>query len=311
MSKKIKIVHYKRASFTDPTISLQSALSAALASASLADDRRQQFTDDEHIYRLINQHKKYSGMLFGQFITYEKGKKQPQVELGTGVSSYPVSTSDPGRNRAFADEIFYFGIRENDLICSQTRSMRTREFEAYLHWLLTENGIVASDVSLYLHDQPPTDVSDKLQQGSVKSLRVGTDITSTSTAGTEESKKTHEISGVGANWLRGVLGIDKFDKLNLSNDLDDANLKIYIEVKFLRKTDEQGQRAIDSIVSSMRHIDGTDYTLKLNNDVTIKGSELSISGTVSTPVLPSGLLDEAVLYKDMHDWLLKTLLENL
>jgi len=312
LASKYRTIHYKRAVLSDPTISLQSALSAALnGDAQHAATRSDPFTESDETFRLINRFESTMGMLFGQFIAYEPGEK-PIITLEENSKFYPLNTADPGRNKAFTEEIFYFGVLENDLVCAQTRSLRSNELETHLAWLLTTcTNTIDDEVTIELVDQPSTEVYERVKNTSVKQIKIGTDLTADEGDDQPAStKKKFHFAGRAGEMIKDLIGISEYDKLKFEEDLDESNLHLTVEVKFLRKTDEEGQKAIDQLASTMRHIDEFDYEMKLTNGGTIKGDDLKVSGKVPVKYSDSGLIDETSLYKDMRDWLHKTLIDN-
>ena len=316
---KNRSVHYKRAVFSDAAYTLQSLLKAALDNkAEHADDRREQFTDDANLFRLINRNLTYSGMLCGQFVAFEPGKRQPRLTLEKDKDYYPLDSHNPGENSAYTEEIFYFGIRGNDLVCSTTRSLKSAEFETHLVWLLTTcTDLVEQDVTLLLVDKPDESVYKKVKKTSVKTIKIGTDIVARQIDNAEKNTSKSEIntnkfnlSGMGADVVRSIIGEEKFDKLSFSDDLDEANLRVKLEVTFLRKTNKEGQKAIDNIASSLRNMDGADYELELLNGGKIKGDDIKINSSFNIKQLSNGLIDENELFKKMNDWLLGNLLKQ-
>lgn len=321
---KPRTIHYKRAVFSEGSENLEALLRAALAPVSdayLAEGRQESFSDDGCSFRLINQTKDFSGMLFGEFVTYEPGKRQPLLDLTQHAKYFPLQTKEPAENQAYADDIFYFGIKGNDLVVAQTRSIKTREFETHLIWLLTTccQSLLNPDATLLLQDQPGNDIYERVANTEAKSLKIGTSLTASRLAdpggGGEGSLQAQSarfsLTGIAGEAIRAVIGSSAYEGLDFSEDLDEANLKVTLELSYLRSTTQEGQRAIDELASSFRHIDGVDYELKLKNGGVVKGEDMKISKRINVTFRNSGLPDLTDLYRKMHDWLLQNLLAQL
>lgn len=314
---KNRKVYYKRAVISDPTITLQSALSAALGGQlRKADNRREQFTEDEEIFRLINRFTTYSNTLFCQFIVYEPSRQQAYLKLEPGKDFYEIDSQSSGDKEAFADDVYYFGVRDNDLACIQTRSIREQQLELHLHWLLTtKTDHVDDDVSLEIINQPDTKIYQTIQNRPAKSIKIGSQLYSesqTSTSQTHEEKKRFNITGKAADLIRTAIGHHEYEKIrSLDDDLDEANLEVNLEIKFNRKTTYSGQDVLDRLASSFRHVDGVDYEVEFKGGSRIKGDVMKISAPVQMQITDKGLVDETDLYRQMHEFLILTLLNQL
>ena len=314
---KNKTVYYKRAIFSDPTITLQSALSAALrGQLRKADNRREEFTENEEIFRLINRFTTYSKTLFCQFIVYEPSRQQAYLKLESGKDFYEIDSQSSGDKEAFADDVYYFGIRDNDLACIQTRSIREQQLESHLHWLLTtKTDYVDDDVLLEIINQPEAKIYQAIQNRSAKSIKIGSQLYSesqTSTPQTHENKKRFNITGIASDLIRTAIGLREYEKIRgLDDDLDEANLEVNLEIKFNRKTTSSGQEVLDRLASSFRHVDDVDYEVDFKGGGRIKGDQMKISAPVVMQLTEKGLVDETDLYKQMHGFLISTLLNQI
>jgi len=107
---------------------------------------------------------------------------------------------------------------------------------------------------------------------------------------------------MGADVIQAALGSDWFNKLDLDSSLDEANLQVTLEITYLRKTTGNGQRMLDNIATSLRHIDEADVKINLHGGGTIKGGDLKLTGSVSVKT-NNGLVDETDLYHQLHLWI--------
>lgn len=313
-NKKYKNAIYNQAIFSDPAINLQTTLQSLLAGAlSKVDDRREVYAGEENegLFRVLNQHDGVGNALFGQFLVYEPGKSQPLVKLEADKEYYELDAKKPSKNEAFSEDIFYFGIRDNHLVCIQTRAISIRTFEKYLFWLLaTKTNAIANDVTMHIISQPPEEVYERVQNNPVRSIKIGTSVLSSAVEeeGGKATTKRFAFSGLTGKVMKAVLDQERFKNLRFEEGFDEANLHLYIEFRFKHKTTEEGQKAVDSVASAFRGIDAEDYELLLKDGGTIKGQEMKISKRVCMTLTPiNGLVIEHDLYKEMHDFLIDTL----
>jgi len=333
-----KIIHYKRAVLTKNHVTLQNLLDEALKAGSNAEkalNRREVINPDDESFRLINHHKNYSGMFFGQLIFFEAGRSQRLITLDDDADYYKIDAitsdaigkqgneqksteEDVKKRREFIDSMLYFGVLDNHIVVMQSAALKSRELETHLSWFLgTCTELINKNSALILQDKPTEDSIKKIEQFPVKSVHLGTSVETRAEqedvakkSADNRDSKTDSMArkvkwipcGMGVDVIQAALGEDWFNQLNLQDSLDDANLQVSLEISYLRRTTSNGQKMLDNIASSLRHIDEADVKIELYGGGTIQGNELKLSGPVSVKTL-NGLVDENDLYNQMHTWL--------
>lgn len=324
-----RVITYKRVVLTGKHEPLQHLLVSALAapaSTAKAAARREPVTEDGSVVRLINRTKVYAGMFFGQFVIFERGRGQPLIETeDDGAEAYPIATittdaigeqEQRQRQREFIESVLYFGAFDNHLLVVQSQALKARDLEAHLSWLLqTRTDKLDRGTALILQDKPPESTIEKVRASSVKSIVIGSPVTTCvvqEPAETRpqpgEARETQSAAvrfmpvGAGADLLRAVMGENWFERINLTDALDEANIRVRLEVTYLKRTTTEGQRVLDTLAASMRHVDDSDVEVVLARGGSIKGDELRLRGTVSVKAI-NGAVDEDDLYHQMHDWL--------
>lgn len=336
MAKTInKTIHYKRATVSGGA-DLQDLLTEILdpqGQAGKASKRKESVNADDGSFRVINHSREYNGVLFCQMIYFEPGKSQAFITIDDDADSYTLDaftndklneasdeeTREKEKHRKeFVDSLLYFGVFENHVVVLQSSALRSRELEAHLGWLIGTFG-AESMVTVILSDQPSQDTYDRIARAPVKKISIGSPVETQPQASDEqESPKPVRPSdeqhldakkvkfypaGRAANILSAAIGADWFDRFDLEDDLDDANLQVSLEITYMRKTTKEGQRVLDNLAVSMRHMSDEDVTVELKGGGTLKGQDLKMSGPISIAKLDNGLLDEGVLYHRMHTWL--------
>ncbi|MCK9394187.1 MAG: hypothetical protein M0Q44_01175 [Methylobacter sp.] len=333
-----KTIHYKRAVITNSQVTLQNLLETAFNSkgkATKAKQRREILNQDDESCRLINHHKDYNGMLFGQLVFFEPGRSQVLITLDDDADFYEIDSITPDsigkendvidgekikKRREFIDSMLYFGVLDNHVVIMQSASLRARELEAHLSWLLgSYTEVMDRNSALILQDKPSEKTVAKIEKSPVKSVHLGTPVETRAqdedqtTISSEESgfaKKVKWIPcGMGADVIQAALGADWFNRLNLDSSLDEANLQVTLEITYLRKTTSNGQKMLDNIATALRHVDGSDVKINLHGGGTINGSDLKLTGLVSVKA-HNGLVDESDLYHQMHSWIVTKVRTN-
>lgn len=328
--KKRKTIHYKLATISNSGLTLQQMLSEALSTESethTASKRLEKINpDDDSVIRLLNNFTlDHQGMFFGQLIRFEAGRSQILLTLDDTADSYSLDsiTSDKVQNnqdeqeqlrkrREFIDSMLYFGVLDNHLVVMQSQALTTRELETHLSWLLGTRLDLLGKTSIFLLQDKITEaVRKKVEKSPVKTVNIGTPVetrneqTENTDAEISESRGvTYIPTGRGADVLGAVLGADWFNKLKLEDSLDEANLQVQLKVTYLRKTTKSGQKMLDDIATSLRHIDSDDVSVEFHKGGTLKGSELRLNGHVNVQT-NNGQVDENDLFHQMHNWLIQ------
>lgn len=336
-----KTIHYKRVVFTNNHSDLQSLLNSVFQNGSpvfKAGSRKEIINPDDSSFRLINHHKEYNGMFFGQLIFLEEGRSQEFVELDDNAEFYKIDsittdklkykgeaeTETASKKREFIDSILYFGVYRNHLVVLQSAALRSRDLETHLSWLLgTRTESIPTSSALILQDKPTEETLKKVESSSVKKVKLGTPIDTRDEQESDDQglvvgkshseRKARNVKfipcGMGVDVVRAALGEDWFNTLKLEDSLDDANLQVSLEISYLRKTSEAGQKMLDNIATSLRHHEEADVKIDLKGGGTLKGSDLKLSGPISVKLL-NGRVDETDLYHQMHSWLVSKIEES-
>jgi len=329
-----KTIHYKRAVISGGG-NLQEILARVFADESPAHrvgQRKEIVNADTASFRVVNHKRDYNGMLFCQMIYFEPGRSQAYITLNEDADSYALdaltnealnniegSVDRERHRREFVDSFLYFGVFENHLVVLQSSQLRSRELEAHLGWLIGSFGGVAIGTAIILQDQPSQETYERIARAPVKKIQIGAPITTAQEIPEGERQpetfaQQEEVevnarkvrffpTGFAGDVIKAAMGADWFNRLDLEEDLDDANLKVSLEITYLRQTTRVGQIVIDNIATSLRHAEEADVRVELAGGGELKGGDLRLSGPISVTKLINGLLDEGVLYHKMHGWL--------
>lgn len=336
--KKNKTIHYKRAVISNTSSSLQELLESALLNKDSdvfnAVKRKEFINSDSDYCRLINRKKNFSGIFFGQLVLWEPGKSQTYIKLDENSESYdiePMSSEDikDGREnelahkiqKEFINSILYFGVFDNHVVVLQSSSLRVRELETHLSWFLgTCCQSISAESVLILKDKPTEETIRKIESQPVKTVKLGAPVGTYEeikekapdekneipvVAGTKyQSKNIKWVpKGIGVDVVKALMNAGIFEKVSLEDALDDANLKVSLEISYIRKTTTSGQKMLDNLATSLRHMEDSDVRIELQGGGTLRGEDLKLSGSISVQTF-NGLVDENDLYRQMHAWIM-------
>lgn len=321
---RTKIIHYREASFfKESVLTLQELLESAVKQKPLAKNRFQvlsQLSDDVEEREFINTYLERYGMFFGSFVRYEAGANKHTLtedELATEFSVEqlaPPDTTD-GKKRQFLDSILYFAVFGNHVVILQSSSLKTKEFERHLYWLLCNAGLLDNEQGLTLNQQVRETAKNKILSTPTKSLKIGTPLL-TETQITEEQSKalsvkdtveTKRISVLqkGKGWaILDVLGLGQG---SLGEQLEkeiglNTNLEVRVEISYKRKAKGETQALMNGITQALRHTDPEDIEVVFKGAGRLKGDELILSAEMSLRYV-NGLVDAEDFYLKVHDWI--------
>lgn len=342
-----KVIQYKRAVIPNCTATLQQIIESIISESGTAhkvSTRREQINpaDSNSGFRMVNRSSTFKTVLFGQLILFEQGKSQTLMTIADDVNYYDINAitskqiklaeddeiteADKQKiTREFVDSILYFGIRDNHVMIVQSSSLRTKDIENHLNWLIHSFGnIFNGDNFLVLQDKPTEDTIKKMHESPVKKINLGSvpiknadsndtitiknisdslDLPAAIREPVEKVKKIKFMpAGKGGDIMKAAFGEGWFNNLQLEDSLDESNLQVNLEITYFRKTNKDGQRILDTLATSLRNLDDEDISINLQGGGVIKGSDLKLSGKVNVQY-NNGLIDENDLYLQMHKWL--------
>lgn len=223
------------------------------------------------------------------------------------------------RRKEFIESMLYFGVKNNHLVVIQSIALKARDLEAHLKWLFdyhTEKFTTKS--AFILQDKPSNDVVKRLEKSPAKSICIGAPIETgegqlvDSPKHVEEGEKSVTVSsankvkytpkGIGADLVRSLIDQDWFNRQELTEALDEANLKVSLEITYLRKTTKQGHKLLDNMATALRHQHEDDVKVVLDGGGIISGRDLKLTGKLSVR-LYNGIIDENDLFDKMTTWL--------
>lgn len=264
-------------------------------------------SDGSESCKFFNHVSEHEGMIYAEMVAIEDGQVQAYLSIDDDQNEYVIAsfsaddipdhqeTAEEKKERKklvknFVNSIMYVGIADNHIAMIPSQSLKSRQLEQYLEHLLKLTNKMPQEDAFILQDTISEAAQKKIQAQPVKALRIGSEISSEQIHQTVSAEQTIESQSVGfkikdndslskmfVDMLRGK----GLANLPLDESLDHANLKLSLTLTYSRRTSASGQRVIDTIASSLRHSEDTDFEIEFADKSTLKGGELRVSGNLN------------------------------
>ena len=326
--KKRRALHYKLAKLSNKTDTLQMLLENVLldnnSDFKCAKNRQQKLTDDGKAFRFINSHATHGGNLrLFQLVQFEEGQSQMTIVMDDKSESFNlipytpqdiknISNKNNKKTTEFLDSMLYFGVLGNHVVILGSQALKSKELENHLIWFLKDHTQQISTL-VYLSDKPTIAAIKQIEKHPVKSVLLGSDLEFESiniepqledyeTKINETSKVRWTPTSIGAGLLNYLKEIGRLDNLKFDDSFDFKNLHMTLELSYNRTTSKKGQKALDTVATSLRHFDKDDVKIYLKGGGVIKGDELKLSTKISLNYI-NGKVDETSLHMSIVTWL--------
>jgi len=306
-----KTIYYKVAQFQKKSSHLQSHLEKALELRKKPISRVEYIDPEAKYKRFINSFRLQGGMIFGQLLSYEEGKDSTILVLDEASDEFPIEAlslppSKDGKTQEFLESVLYFGVLENHVLILQSKSLKSRDLENHLMWFFRDcTSTLDKRNAILLSDLPTKEARKRVEKMPVKKVVIGSSL-ETKYSEQDEGKKTSKMVfgpvGRGFDILTAALGADWRKGLKLDDSLDEANLRVNLEVSYYRKTTDAAHKILDNIATAMRHAEPDDVKVHLQDGPVLKGADLKFAGHVRVKTY-NGIIDSSDLYNEMLAWL--------
>ena len=256
------------------------------------------------------------GMQFGNLVLYASEQNRAIIAIDDNADELDIEQiappkSNDGRRREFLESILYYGIKQNHVVLLQSMSLRARELELHLNWLLREANLIDKDNAVFINNFAPQVTHEKLEQSEVKSVQIGAPLVDYFEEVTEPLAEAKSVTkrfrpfGEGIEILKPLLGnriVDlSWDELDAS-----SNLEVFVEITYKRQTDPGSQKLLNRLTTALRHVGDDDVRIELKDGGVIIGSDLQIKSFKNIEAY-NGLKNPQDVFQKMSDWLLESL----
>lgn len=285
------------------TETLQDLIDKAMQQKKSASSRKQSI-DSKVI--LINNHGKHSGMLVAELINYTKGHKQPFAKVDTDAEELEISSLSPEDKSEFLQSILYFSIFRNSVILSQSISLRSRQLEDYINWILLETGTLEDGSFFTLSEHPPLEKGESII--SAKSIVFDAPVSVVPESANKKGKENqtlYKLGSIGWDTLKGILPkeVRLPETVKASELVGTGDLKVSLKLSWERDRKDDSTAFMDRISNALRHVDDElDYTVFTRSGKITK-NDVKLNKSVSVLEGKDGLLQRDDMWKKMLRWL--------
>lgn len=314
-TKKIpKVAVYKRAHFTKPTPPLQDLLHDVITKAA-AEDIEWKPSETSDIRRLVNRTANREGCFCFEFLQFEAGKDQLLLTKGKKQKHYPIA-SEPvppapnGLPREIVESALFGAVYKNHLALVQTSALKSDALETYLLWLLNDRFLyIPEGGTLGLLDEPTAEAKRAVRKDPIKKITFGEGLTFRH-AGNSGQKRDDAVelsehwTGLPMRVLEAVLGEKELNNfLSAKKILDPENIKVKVEVSYVRKTDDNGTAVLNALAQAGRHADENQCSIILKGGSEIHGKDLKLKGEIRVESQNNIPFAES-MFNEISNWLI-------
>lgn len=314
-TKKIpKITVYKRAHFTKPTVTLQEMLHQVITKAA-AEEIEWKPTETSDLRRLMNRTANREGCFCFEFLQFEAGKDQllltkAKKQTHYPIASEPVPPAPDGLPREIVESALFGAVFKNHMALVQTTALKSDSLETYLLWLLNDKfPFIKEGGTLALLDEPTAEAKKAVRKHPIKKVTFGEGLTFRH-AGQKQAKANDSVE-LSQHWtdlpmrvLEAVLGEKELNNfLSAKKILDPENIKVKVEVSYVRKTDDNGTAVLNALAQAGRHADENQCGIILKGGSEIHGKDLKLKGEIRVESQNNIPFAES-MFKEISTWLI-------
>jgi hypothetical protein len=311
-----KQLFYKQAKFLKPSaVTLQDMLNRAIRKLKVAK-RKEILTEGgaegQEWTRLINSPRDYAGFKFGVLTLYSPGTHHLVIDTDAEEEKDELSVSKqaPPAGKQFTEPTLFFGVRENHIVCIQSKALRTQELEAHLNWLLVTAGCIDGEQRVELSDAIPEQTRRKLEQAPVKSISLGVPLITEPATGKSIGKKVSAAvntvaKGIGLDMLKSMLSAKEYAALKIEDLTEAPDIQVNLQIKVVgrRKDSEADDKVMKKIMHELRHVEDPSFLkVEVQGMGRLDGASLRVQGFKSIGSY-DGILDVTDAFEVMRAWL--------
>lgn len=217
------------------------------------------------------------------------------------VQLSPVQAPSEGElRREFVEGMLLVVVSGDHVALMQSSSVRERTLENHLHWLLQSTGVLGDGQSITLDDKPTAAAVTAAEQSPVRFIELISDF-GVAAADSAQAQVTR-----GA--FDAFLALVEPDTDLPLDQLDTSKMGVTVQFRYEGRRHETPGAALDRLARVLRHADGVNLRVRLDNGSTYENEQLRTSGKIKVQThegLPS-LLDS---YQAMRAWLIQRVRE--
>ncbi|MFA6287455.1 MAG: hypothetical protein WC661_08725 [Opitutaceae bacterium] len=314
---KRRVVYYKRAVFLTPqTKTLQLLVEEGLKTLPKPAQRIQKITrEEDEVRRVLNEHRKVGNARGGVLYRYSPGQQQVVMAPDANATEWSVGqVESPNlsekQKSEFVDGLLFFLIFGNDVIVSQSASLRANQLAEYLNDLLQKKtNLVGENEFITLADHTSGKFKD-VGLAKVRSVRFGVPLSDVVTippapdSRKSKPKTKHVLNAKRMGAIEAALAAFGLDLPSAGLTHDDAeSVEATLELRVTGHMPEDPNDFLDAVGNVFAEHPDQDFEVELANGTTLRGSELTLKSTV-TVESQGGIPKPHSVWTEMHKFLL-------
>jgi hypothetical protein len=279
---------YKRCRITGGRASLAGLLANVLGEHTKPWKRKQTLTaaaDETDSHRFINIWKAFAPdpMWFGNLFEFTRGAEPSGFQLeDEDADELPVATLQKLDEKThLIDSALYFGVLKDHVIISPSGSLRAKELQDHLNWLLKDYSGVLTDGYVTLEDEVHPDA--RRAAAGVTAVKVKSPLTAGAWLASEQNPKIDSSQSLRTGVLRGVIPAMKraVGELDAGRAESLDRIDITLEIKYRGRTDRMGTVILDHLAAALPDDEAKFYQIELRGGTRINAGELKLRKRVS------------------------------
>lgn len=200
--------------------------------------------------------------------------------------------------REFIEGMLLLVVSGNRVALMQSHSVREKALENHLFWLLHNAGVLATGQGVTLCDQGTTAASAAVRKSPARSVRLSGGFTPSSDA-TQAASVTKGVWSA----IKAVCAGDASLPLE---QLDTSRVEVCLELRYEGRRHESQTALLDKLAAALRHADGVDISVVLDDGNKIDNDQLRTSGKINVQT-EDGLPILSDAFSCMRSWLAQRL----
>lgn len=325
--KRRKTLQYRQVAGLRNGRTLQGLLRDVLRNTHQYVDERSETVAPNHpgdqVRRCVNYNVIEEGTLCGELIEYVPGTNKQAVTVQEHQQHLAIAEITPpvdeqGNQREFIDSVLYFAVQDNHLVLVQAPTLRDRDMENHLNWLLGDEvaEVLVDAEAIGLRKELSAEGRDVFSD--VRSISIGSPLVERVEArnnGAAGGQPAFTFTGLGLEILKNLLGDDAVEQIGAAELANADNLEVQISIRRRGGSNKPGpenatQQAMSAVTTTLRHQYEEDLTVETRTQGNIKGDTLFLKTNRSVDC-PNGVPSRHDVFAQMRQWLAECLANEL
>ncbi|EEY8845519.1 hypothetical protein NOI83_22935 [Escherichia coli] len=257
-----------------------------------------------HAHMVLSNSKEIHGMFFAEIVYIEPGSSIPVFSVSDYAKTaltYETLNLSSGNAREYLESIAYIGVIKNHFIILQSRSIRIKDIENYINFILQDNLSITDDNFIVLQANNLSLNTDFLKRNIVKNVSLKLPLT----------YYGNNIDDTASELLKTLVGEHRINEMKKNTILNDGSpdresLSIDISIGYKYKASESEQDMLRKITQGLVDNRDESLTIELKGAGILRNDEIQLKDSVNIEY-SNGMLIADNVAEEMISWLLRLL----